>query len=205
VFTTIRIVLRMNAKPADAPLLARGFTLLELMAAIAVLAVLLAIGVPSFTDMLRNNRVTTSTNNVVTAISMARSEALKRGMPVTLCSANDAGTACRGDAATDWSAGGYLLFTDRVAPAGAITASGSAPDLVLQRFARTPNGVTIASSTTGAAGTPIGYLRFGPSGAPENGADVLLTVRHTTCTGQNLRVIEVLRTGRINTERQECP
>ena len=57
----------------------RGFTLLELMVAIAVLAILVTVGVPSFRDLIQNNRVTTQTNELVSALNFARTEAVKRG------------------------------------------------------------------------------------------------------------------------------
>ena len=60
----------------------RGFTLLELMVAIAVLAVLATVGVPSFRDLIQNNRITTQTNELVTALSFARAEAIKRGQTI---------------------------------------------------------------------------------------------------------------------------
>ncbi|MFU8819991.1 MAG: GspH/FimT family pseudopilin [Gammaproteobacteria bacterium] len=60
----------------------RGFTLLELMVAIAVLAILATVGVPSFRDLIQNNRVTTQTNELVTALNFARAEAVKRGRTV---------------------------------------------------------------------------------------------------------------------------
>jgi type IV fimbrial biogenesis protein FimT len=60
----------------------RGFTLLELMAAIAVLAILATVGIPSFQTLIQNNRVTTQTNELVTALTFARAEAVKRGRSV---------------------------------------------------------------------------------------------------------------------------
>jgi len=62
--------------------LGRGFTLLELMVTIAVLAILATVGVPSFRDLIQNNRVTTQTNELVSALSFARTEAVKRGRNV---------------------------------------------------------------------------------------------------------------------------
>lgn len=60
----------------------RGFTLLELMVAIAVLAILATVGVPSFRELIQNNRVTTQTNELVSALNFARTEAVKRGRNV---------------------------------------------------------------------------------------------------------------------------
>ena len=74
---------------------ANGFTLLELMTAIAVMAVLLSVGVPSFIQIVRNNRITAQTNEMVAALNIARSESIKRGIPVSVCSSTD-GTSCAG-------------------------------------------------------------------------------------------------------------
>ena len=63
-----------------------GFTLVEMMVTILVLAVLLGIGVPSFQTMIQRNRLTTVTNDLVGALQFARSEAVRRGIEVTLCS-----------------------------------------------------------------------------------------------------------------------
>ena len=60
----------------------RGFTLLELMVTIAVLAIIATLGVPSFRELIQNNRVTTQTNELVTALNFARAEAVKRGRTV---------------------------------------------------------------------------------------------------------------------------
>ena len=87
-----------------------GFTLVELMVTISVLAVLLGIGVPSFRDMIEGNRITTVTNDLVSGLQFARSEAVKRGANVTLCSTNDQDT-CSGAWVDGWvarTAGGAL-------------------------------------------------------------------------------------------------
>ena len=57
----------------------RGFTLLELMVTVAVAAILTTVAVPGFRDLIQNNRVTTQTNELVTALNFARTEAVKRG------------------------------------------------------------------------------------------------------------------------------
>ena len=62
-----------------------GFTLLELMVTITVAAMVLTLGVPSFVDLVRNNRAATNVNELLTAFSIARSESIKRGANVSVC------------------------------------------------------------------------------------------------------------------------
>jgi len=71
----------------------RGFTLLELMVTVAVLSILLTMGVPAFGDLVRNNRITAQANQLVSAINIARSEAVKRGRNVQVAVVPDGGGA----------------------------------------------------------------------------------------------------------------
>jgi len=59
-----------------------GFTLIELMITLAIAAIVLAIGVPSFQGMMRNNRAAAHMNEFTSALNLARSEAVKRGVNV---------------------------------------------------------------------------------------------------------------------------
>lgn len=71
-----------------------GFSLIELMITIAVAAILLAIAIPSFRNLILSNELTTTTNEWVTAVNVARSEAIKRSAGVVVCGAggNQSGT-----------------------------------------------------------------------------------------------------------------
>ncbi|GIX23449.1 MULTISPECIES: GspH/FimT family pseudopilin [Caldimonas] len=67
---------------------ASGFTLVELMVALAVLAILLGLGVPSFRAMIESNRATSQTNEVLGALHAARAEAIRRNATHRFCSDN---------------------------------------------------------------------------------------------------------------------
>lgn len=61
-----------------------GLTLIELMVTLAVVAVTLSIGVPSFQGMASSNRMSSAANSLIGALNVARSEAIKRGARVNL-------------------------------------------------------------------------------------------------------------------------
>ncbi|MBN2700615.1 MAG: GspH/FimT family pseudopilin [Methylothermaceae bacterium] len=85
-----------------------GFTLIELMVTVAMAAIVLTVGVPGFQTLVKNNRMTTATNSLVGAINLARSEAIKRGVRVTVCKSAD-GAACA--TTGNWDQG-WMVFTD---------------------------------------------------------------------------------------------
>lgn len=60
-----------------------GFTLVELLIGITVLGILLGLALPSFSDMLRNSKVRSTAETILFGIQLARSEALKRNVPVS--------------------------------------------------------------------------------------------------------------------------
>ncbi len=67
-----------------------GFTLLELMLVVTIAGLMLAYGVPAMGNYFRNARITAAANDVMAALHFTRSEAIKRRLPVTLCTSADA-------------------------------------------------------------------------------------------------------------------
>jgi type IV fimbrial biogenesis protein FimT len=83
-----------------------GFTLIELLVTVAVAGVLLGIAVPSFRDMSIRNRLAGYSNDMIAAVNFARSEAVRVGRPVVICSSADQ-AECGGA----WN-DGYIIFRD---------------------------------------------------------------------------------------------
>ena len=94
-----------------------GFTLIELIVTVAVAAILLTVGIPSFQQMMRNNRAAAHMNEMISALNLARSEAAKRGVRVSLCPSTDQATCIDG---TNWN-NGWIVFTDTSANDSTVT------------------------------------------------------------------------------------
>ena len=62
-----------------------GLTLIELIVALAVFGLLIGVGLPSFNSAISNSRITTQTNNAISSLFIARSEAVKSSANVTVC------------------------------------------------------------------------------------------------------------------------
>lgn len=78
----------------------RGFTLIELMVAVAILAILLAIGLPAFGGLIDGQRMDSSVNSLVRSINLTRTEATRRNRHVTMA-----------PLAGSWS-NGWAIFID---------------------------------------------------------------------------------------------
>lgn len=132
----------------DAPVLKRGFTLIEVMVTLAVLGILLSIAVPSYQNLVVNNRMAAQANDLISALSLARSEAVKRAANVTVCASSN-GTACTGTWEQGWivrDAAGNVL---RVFPAlsGASTLTGSV-NVASQVVFNAAGATTLAANAT---------------------------------------------------------
>jgi type IV fimbrial biogenesis protein FimT len=65
-----------------------GFTIMELMIVIAIAGILVAVGIPSFRNLVKDNCLTTGTNLLVSSFQQARSEAVKRSTTLTITASN---------------------------------------------------------------------------------------------------------------------
>lgn len=126
------------------------------MVALVVVAIALGIGVPVFTTMAANERMSSATNDLVTSLHAARSEALMRQAPVGLCATRDGAGPCLdgGNLGLGWT-----VFVDRNGD-GSI----SADDVILQRHAALPRDIRDGLSRTPASlqFTAAGALGFAP-------------------------------------------
>ena len=135
-----------------------GFNLLELMVTVLVVGIVLGFGVPNFMAFQRNNAMTSAANDFVSLIYLARTEAIKRQAPITLCASANSQTpapTCGLGPAT-----GYIVFVDDTNPLVAAPTDGNATvdagELVLAQHAPPTGTMTVAADSI--------YLAYGPSG-----------------------------------------
>ena len=86
-----------------------GFTAIELMVVVAIVAVLTALAAPSFTPLFERWRVRDAAENMTSTMYLARSEAIKRSGNVIIRKHDTMG-ACTSTGNTDWSCGWYVFF-----------------------------------------------------------------------------------------------
>ncbi len=166
-----------------------GMTLVELLVVMTIAAILLGVGVPSFRYVTNANRMSGEINNLLGDMQFARSEALKEGQTVTICSSTD-GSAC-GTASWDK---GWIVFSD---PTGAQSAANPAALRVQNAFLGTDtltfdNAVhAISFNREGFANEPLKY--------PPNSA-LTATLHDKTANVAWARCL-VVTAGRILTEQ----
>lgn len=136
---------------------AKGFTLIELMVAIALLGILLALAMPSFSDMIRRMRIESAASSLSVAFATARSEAVKRGRDISVCK-SDNGTTCT--TSGDWSTG-WVIYATAGTPIKAFDAPNG--ELSMVGNANLVNAVTFTATgaTTLAAAGSIQVCKSG--------------------------------------------
>lgn len=88
----------------------KGFTLVELLVTLAVAAIVLIVGVPGYQNLTANQHSVASINELVTAMNLARSHALKTGKHVTVCRSNN-GSTCNEETG-NWNEG-WIVFVNK--------------------------------------------------------------------------------------------
>ena len=152
----------------------RGFTLVELMVTLSVLVVLVAIAVPSFDGVRLSSRLNAYATALVAGGQLARSEAIKRNVPVTLCVSAD-GASC--STTGQWETG-WIVLTGTT---------------VLQQQPAAADGYQLRD--TGGTST----LVFQPTGVGASPASI--TICRASPAASQARLVSISATGRTAVKR----
>ena len=163
-----------------------GFTLIEMMTAIFILAILVSLTIPSFREATLSSRLSGFANDIVASSQLARSEAIKRNVPVTLCASSD-GETC--DDPDGWEAG-WIVVADE----------GGANALIQHRPALPPEFRMVQTGG-------VANVLFPPTVVADN--EVTLTVCRAEPEGSQERVVTITaaRNARVTTPTAaiDCP
>ncbi len=187
----------MNAKTYLMNKTQTGFTLTELIITLAIAAIMMSQAVPSFIEMVQNNRVVTQTNEFVSSLNMARSEAVKRGDRITICKSADSATCT---AAGDWQQG-WIIFTDSNSDAVV-----NNTDVILRIY----NAFVPGNTLRGISGNVASYISYAGNGfsqmvgggGTQTGTLVLCDSRGL---GANARAIVLSASGQVRTAPANDP
>lgn len=170
-----------------------GFTLVELLIVMVVAAVVLAFGAPQFSEFRRNNRLSGASNDLLSALQQARTEAIKRQRPVALCGSAD--PAAAEPACTNGAISGWIVFED--ADGDCQRAAGEPP--VIRREGPIDGGLRTAADGNCVSFAATGFAIDLPDGV-EAGRVLICDERGTGLqAGTALtaaRGIAIARTGR---------
>lgn len=122
----------------------QGFTLIEILVVVAIMAIVTVLAVPSMQTFLENSQVRSASNTMLSGLIYARNEATKLGHDVVLCISNASGTACSNS--NRGYANGYIVFGDK--PNGGNAGNGilDSTERVLLYQEALPTGYTLTSN-----------------------------------------------------------
>ena len=172
----------------------RGFTLLELLVAVAVAAILVLQAVPAFGSFFNGSLTSVQVNEFVSDIQLARSEALKRNGRVSVCPTSD-GSNCSGS--SDWATG-WLVFTDTTGTRGDFDGTD---ELIIVR-----EGVKGNIALNSGGDTSIQFLSSGYTSNynDASASNVSFTMKPMSCEGMNQREIVITRYGHLALTKTDC-
>jgi type IV fimbrial biogenesis protein FimT len=170
-----------------------GFSITELMVVLAIVAILLGIGVPSYRYITNSYRMSAEVNGLLGDLQYARSEAIKEGQTVTTCVSTN-GATCAGGANVNW-ANGWIVFAD---PNANVTVDGGETVLRVQGgFAGTvPDTFNATNNVTAITYNREGFARTAAAGF----LATTITLQDSTANGAWRRCLVIAAATPLSTQ-----
>lgn len=154
--------------------------MVELMITLVVMGVLITIAVPSFNNFLINSQTSTLANDLTGAINLARSEAVKRALPVQICPGIDPADCAAGN----WEDGWLVLV------------QGTA--VALRTWEQPAGTANIVQTPTD--NSPISFGELGQLLTP----DSVFVAQINGCQADRARQLTLSPLGRVTVDRVLC-
>lgn len=139
-----------------------GFTLIELVVTLAVLALLLMVGLPSFATWLQNTQIRTAAEGMQAGLQLARAEALRRNVSVRFQLVNSLADGCAlSSSGTSW----VVSLADATGVCGAIESDAAAPQIIQKRSGAEGSPNALIAATGGSTVVFNGLGRVTGAGA----------------------------------------
>lgn len=200
--------MQTHRRPAD------GFTIVELMVVITIIAVVMVFAIPSYKSVTTQSRMAGEINDLASDIELARSAAVKQGLTVTICPSTNpsappstSAPACSGS--TSWTTG-WIVFIDT---AGNQTFTTNGDTLLRVHGPFTGSDTLVFSTSSGAA--TITFNRMGGTkslgSAPDFSSTGTLTLHDSTNNAAWRRCVNLSEAGTItvdspqNNTQESCP
>ncbi|MEJ2061351.1 MAG: GspH/FimT family pseudopilin [Gammaproteobacteria bacterium] len=142
-----------------------GFTLIELMTVVALVAIMAMIAFPAYSWLTTTNRLASEINDFTTDVAYARSEAVKRGQTVTLCASNNQASCTNGPYTFGW-----IVFND-INGNGTVDAGEK---LLKVHSGLVHSGSTVGDTLTGTSSTIDDRITYNNVGMTSNSGQVTL-------------------------------
>lgn len=173
-----------------------GFTLIELMIVLSIVAIFVVVGVPNFQNLIKDNRLSTQANSLVSSIQLARSEALKLRAPVSICRTTD-GTSCVGNGGA-WDSG-WLVFVDDNQNGAADATDGNGDTDAGERILLAQGALSSSNTLRGVAAVN-NFVSYLPTGLSSSNGNFRLCDGNDPDVNKG-RQITISTTGRVQSRK----
>jgi type IV fimbrial biogenesis protein FimT len=163
----------------------------ELVVVMVIVGILAAVGTPTFKYVTNSNRIAGEVNGLLGDMQFARSQAIKQGLPVTVCTSTN-GTSCAGATVNTWQ-GGWIVFVD-----SNNSQTRDAGEAILRVQPAFSGGDTFVASTATYSSATFNRMGYAPTGSS---TIINISLHDSTNTTAWTRCLAINPIGSVVTEK----